>query len=923
MNTKNRFAAQLLTGVGLAAISVSAAFAQASDEIVVTATKREQTLQEVPVAVSVVSADVIENAQIVDINDLQSSVSSLRVTQLQNASQTNFAIRGFGSGSNNPGIEPSVGVFIDGVYRSRAAAAILDLPDLERVEVLRGPQSTLFGKNVSIGAISITTKKPSYEWEGTAELTAGNLNARRFRGTLSGPISDTLAFRVSGSTNNRDGTYTNIVNGQDNLNERDRWAIRGQLLWEPTDTLSVRAIGDFNKIDETCCGTIQLANGPITVGVIGGALGGVVAPAGDPGARLSSLGQEPPNELRGKGASLQADWDLGFAVLTAITSIREQRDFNDGDIDFTSAPLATQPQEVNYETFTQEIRLAGEFETDAGVFNWIAGGFLFNEEVNFFQQTTFGPQFRAFGDTILAGLGTGFDQVEGASQLVAGLTQGPTALFPEFAVTPANGVIALPTGSSFAEGTGFTGSFDLDNRSTSLFFQTDWEITDRLTLTGGVAYTRDRKKADGAVVQTDPFQNIFLDQFATSGTSLLAAGIMAQGLGLAPDVPTGVGAVFADPTAFLTAAGTLAATDPATFGALRDGAAAGAAAAVAADPTANPIIAFTGLTALQFIPRQFPFPSTGDRDDDISLVDDGFAVDDTVNVTARIAYDLTDSLNVYFNYGTGYIAPAVNLSQDSQLPVIGPDGRAVGRFAGSADVRVFEIGGKLVFDGGFLNVALFDQQVTDFQSNSFTGTGFVLSNAGTQSVRGFEVEAAYSPMENLDWTFGLTYLDGEYDEFIGATCPTGGQRGFDGLTVMTNPGVIADEALGCFGVSSTIDASGQNPSGIHPVSITTAASYMFDLGNGNTLTPRVEYVYESAADLFDFGGPNVPQRKISQINANMAFRMENGFSVNLWARNLNNDDALITAFPSVAQIGSYQAYVTTPRTWGVSIRKDF
>jgi len=167
----------LAVTTALTASLISPAFAQTSDdEIIVTATKRATTLQETPVAVTVTSAATIENARILDLNDLQSVVPSLRVNQLQTSTNTNFIIRGFGNGANNAGVEPSVGVFVDGVYRSRSAARIGDLPKLERIEVLRGPQSTLFGKNASAGVISIVTAKPSYEQEGYAELGYGNYN---------------------------------------------------------------------------------------------------------------------------------------------------------------------------------------------------------------------------------------------------------------------------------------------------------------------------------------------------------------------------------------------------------------------------------------------------------------------------------------------------------------------------------------------------------------------------------------------------------------------------------------------------------------------------------------------------------------------------------------------------------------------------
>ncbi len=141
------------------------------NEIVVTATKREQSLQDVPIAVSVATGETLERAQVRDLKDLQTLVPSLRVTQLQSSANTNFIIRGFGNGANNAGIEPSVGVFVDGVYRSRTAAQIGDLPDVQRVEVLRGPQSTLFGKNASAGVISLITREPSFKFHGNAEAS--------------------------------------------------------------------------------------------------------------------------------------------------------------------------------------------------------------------------------------------------------------------------------------------------------------------------------------------------------------------------------------------------------------------------------------------------------------------------------------------------------------------------------------------------------------------------------------------------------------------------------------------------------------------------------------------------------------------------------------------------------------------------------
>ncbi|HEX7750885.1 MAG TPA: TonB-dependent receptor plug domain-containing protein, partial [Novosphingobium sp.] len=198
----------------------------AGNEIIVTATKREQTLQDVPVAVSVTTAQTLERAQIRDIKDLGTVVPSLRVGERQNSASTNFFIRGFGNGANNAGIEPSVGVFIDGVYRSRSAAQIADFPDVARVEVLRGPQSTLFGKNASAGVISIVTEKPKFEFGGNVEASYGNYDAVVVKGVVTGPVSDTLALSLAGGINKRDGYNRNLATGG-RTNDRDRWFVRG------------------------------------------------------------------------------------------------------------------------------------------------------------------------------------------------------------------------------------------------------------------------------------------------------------------------------------------------------------------------------------------------------------------------------------------------------------------------------------------------------------------------------------------------------------------------------------------------------------------------------------------------------------------------------------------------------------------------
>ncbi|MEC7389757.1 MAG: TonB-dependent receptor plug domain-containing protein, partial [Pseudomonadota bacterium] len=246
--------------VGVSTLVLSTVTTAQIDEIIVTANKKEQTLQDIPMSVTVTSAEQIEQSAIVDLLDLQSAVPSLRMTQLQKTTETNFIIRGFGNGANNPGIEPAVGVYIDGVYRSRSASAMADLPTIERVEVLAGPQSTLFGKNASAGVISITSKLPEQEFGGLVETTIGTYGSTIVKGTVTGGITDTTSFRLSASSNKNDGYSTNLVDNT-KYNDRDRSAIRGQLLIEPSEDLSIRMIADYNQIEEVCCIASSLVDG--------------------------------------------------------------------------------------------------------------------------------------------------------------------------------------------------------------------------------------------------------------------------------------------------------------------------------------------------------------------------------------------------------------------------------------------------------------------------------------------------------------------------------------------------------------------------------------------------------------------------------------------------------------------------------------
>ena len=459
--------------------------------IIVTASKRAATLQDTPISVSVTTAATIERAQVRDLLDLQTLVPSLRVSQLQSSANTNFIIRGFGNGANNPGIEPSVGVFIDGVYRSRSAAQIGDLPELERVEVLRGPQSTLFGKNASAGIISIVTREPQFDYGGQAEVSYGNFNAIVGKVSVSGPINEKIAFSLGGNINKRDGYATDLVTGS-KFNERDRWGVRGQLLFKPTDDLKIRLIGDYDNVDENCCAVVNIVDGP-TGGIVR-ALGGKIN-SNQPYALTSTTNLDSTNEIKNYGASAQVDWAVGDFDVTLIGAYRAVRSFTNQDSDFTSADLiGRNSADTDIDTYTGEARVASNFD---GFFNFLVGAYYFREDIDFRPTLLIGRDFRNYANALSNANGT---------FLPGGNYIGLETILRPFGVA---------AGSFGAAGQGIFEQYDYKNRAISAFGQADFSLTDDLTFTAGFNYTRDRKDVGSNVVSTDVFSALNLTNLAT------------------------------------------------------------------------------------------------------------------------------------------------------------------------------------------------------------------------------------------------------------------------------------------------------------------------------------------------------------------------------------------------------------------------
>ena len=873
----------LLLGSTFMMVAAAPALAQVEDEIIVTATKRATTLQDTPVAVTVTTAEVIEKARILDLKDLQSVVPTLRVSQLQNSANTSLSIRGFANGANNIGIEPSVGLFIDGVYRSRAAAQIGDLPRLDRIEVLSGPQSTLFGKNASAGVVSIATAKPSYESTGYVEAGYGNYNLFTGKGYFSTGIAENAAISIGGGFQKRDG-YAEITTTGEDINDLNRFNLRGQVLVEPTDDISWRVIADFSKIDENCCIVATGVFGD-TAGAIA-LLGSELSSSTDSFSYETPLNQNTPNKFQDWGVSAQGDYDIGFATLTSISAYRNNSGgFTQSDSDFSSADiLGNVFQDVEINTVTQELRLTS---TPSDLpFDWMVGGFYFNEDIEQNSGASYGADTRNYVNILLNGL--------------AGLSLSDIEA----------GISSLEAGSSYADGQGSVENFKQDNESYSIFGTVDYNLTDRLTLTGGLSYTNDKKDVSASAIIDDAFANVNFS--GPQGVEFVRNGIFANGQdpipGLLPGgLPNLVG--------FLTAI--QVPVTPTNIGLLQSGAFPSAAAQGAfnqyvagANQVAQGAVASGALDAfagIQFFTPFVNFPNA---------VEDGSTRDDDITWTVKAAYEVNDNINVFASAATGFKSSSFALTRNSRpfaadLPALIARGlgsnnpNAGTRFAGPEETTVYEIGLKSRFEQGAFNITAFDQTIEGFQSTIFEGTGFVLNNAGEQSVRGFEFDAVYKPVEGLTLNLGGAYLDANYDEFV-------------------NAGVEAGSALDLVdGVADGVtDLSGERPAGIPEFAFSFGATYDFNISDNIGAYLRADFQYEDETTIVD----NLPldvTREVQTLNASAGLNFDNGVDLQLWVRNLTNDEYFTSGFPAPAQAGTFNYYPNQPRTYGVVARYNF
>jgi iron complex outermembrane receptor protein len=437
------------------------------DTLIVTAQKREQLLQDVPIVVTVVGEALLEDNGIKDIKDLQVLTPGLIVTSTSNESVTTARIRGVGTVGDNPGLESSVGIVIDGVYRPRNGVSFGDLGELQRIEVLKGPQGTLFGKNTSAGVVSVITKEPEFDFLAETELTGGNYGHIRVSQSVTGPLGENTAGRLFVAYNQRDGFYDVTPTAPRTAREdatQDYYTVRGQLLWFPNNNSAYRLIADYSDRDELCCLAVHTNVGvtaPAVNFLAGGA--GVASPA-NPFARDTFANRNTEQQIEDMGLSLQGDWDLDFAggsTLTSITAIRNWSTMNGQDSDFSGADILYRPVAAfgrEFDQLSQEIRLNGQ----SGDLNWLVGAFYADEDLHSDEGLRLGDQLESYINLLIS--------------------PAPLSLFT-----------GLAPGTNFPTGSGGQDTYDQAATSWAVFTNNSYQVTDALELTLGLRYTSEDK----------------------------------------------------------------------------------------------------------------------------------------------------------------------------------------------------------------------------------------------------------------------------------------------------------------------------------------------------------------------------------------------------------------------------------------------
>ena len=923
---------------------------QASDvvedtgEIVVTAQGRAQALSTVPVAVSAVNAESLQNSGANDIRQLNQLAPSLLVSSTGSEANGSARIRGIGTVGDNPGLESSVAVFIDGVYRSRSGIGLNELGEIDRVEVLRGPQGTLGGRNSSAGLISIISKAPSFNGLSVGgEATYGNYDYLRFAGNVNVPLGETVAARIDGVYAKRDGFYRDTTNNTD-VNDRNRYFVRGQLLFEPTSDLKIRLIADYTHRDEKCCAATYVDNSvnpfvgnlnnpvaSVNAGVAGVAAGNngnnivnVLRDLGQNPALITSPGYSrtisvsPGRSFRGVtrdyGFSGQIDYDFGGAKLTSITAYRDYKADQGSDTDYSSVDIQFRAADGNasrqFRTFTQELRLQGSAFGDK--LDWLIGGFYADEKLTVSENLRFGNQFGRFMSCRIVSGG-------GLAALYSPTSPACLAARPALFGAASPLIYAAFDNLDATNNRGTTRDvYKQNSRNYAFFTHNIFHITDTIDFTAGLRYTHETKK--------------FNATFGNDNTTCPANQALLGNF-INPNSPGFSAALFGVSNSLL------------------------------------------GLSCQGNSTSELNGVSINDKRSESKFTG-----------TAIASWKPVDHLLLYASYSRGYKAGGFNLDRSAlKAPTAsfasqGGAQALVGNLQFDPEtVNAFEIGGKYATGPFSLSAAIFRQDFKNFQLNTFDGTVFVVQTVNgcntslngadrDQSIRigaanfvaptivagagfnlnpaaatgacaagsvgygvraqGVELEAALVPARDVRVTLGATFADTKYRDNL-----VGSERGTPLVPALRRlPGQrlsnSADTVVtGSFAFTPDIGASG------------LSALFYVD--------GRLTSDYNTGSDLF----PQKAQDGYFIANARVGLRgADEHWALEFWSQNIFNKQYAQVAFNSPAQEGGtgvpgsfpasgtaapfvdpqypggrqlFSQFLAEPRTYGVTARFKF
>lgn len=870
------------------------------NEIVVTAQGREQALADVPIAVNVVNADTLQQTGASDIRQLNQVVPSLLVSSTGSEANGSARIRGIGTVGDNPGLESSVAVFIDGVYRSRSGIGLNELGDIDRIEVLRGPQGTLFGRNASAGLISIHSKAPNTNGlSGGGDISYGNYDYWRLSGFVNVPLSDTIAARVDAVYVKRDGFY-NDVNNRTDINNRDRFFVRGQLQFEPSSDVTIRLIGDYTQRNERCCTAVYVNDSvaPLNSALLTDtnpvipvlrSLGQPDIAYADPYSRNVYLtpGRSYAGSTTDWGFSGQVDWDFGGASLTSITAYRFYKNAQGADTDYGRPDLifsaADEQNFRRFRTFSQELRLQGEaFD---GTLDWLIGGYYANEELTVQSNLRFGNDYGPFAACRLVAAVSPADALRNPTLPGCLTPAGRATLTGAFGAAAPLILAGYDRLSTVRNVGSINDVYRQESSNWALFTHNIIHITEGLDLTIGLRYTNERKR--------------FNARFGNDNT---ACG--PQQASLTPLLGNAAIASIAGGLISLACQGN----------------------------------STSELNGVAINDRRSESEFTG---------------------TAVLSYKVTPDLLLYASYSRGYKAGGFNLDRSALKSPIAPfaatPGGAqalVGNLQFDPEINTaFEIGLKYSTRAFSLNISAFRQEFDNFQLNTFNGSVFLVqtvqgckndlagadrdlsattgacpadrTQAGVIS-QGVEIESTIIPARDVRISFGVSLVDTSYRNNL----------------VANGRGVPLDPALRLL--------PGDNLSNAPRVTVTSSLAWTPELNSSGLsalfyVDGRLTSDYNTGSDLF----PTKEQDGYFVMNARVGLRgPDQRWSIELWAQNLTNTNytqvsfntpfqattsgpatgALATAYPAnfyPAGTQIFSAFLAEPRTFGVTGRFRF